>query len=796
MDTKKRLKWIRSMTGNSTNVNKVEASEDIINKHLFNLPNYKGIFVDVDNNWETESNSRILRRWLHTHIFLSDFTRAYYETGDEKYFFESFSILESWFKTFPIEKRNEVDELAYHDEGTARRLLFWFKYYNQFFDLFSNEQIQLLNSKIDETAELLTQKDFYAGSNNHGLFQDMSLIAYSLYKYEDFEGSTIFKKSLSRIENYFKEVFSKEGIHKEHAPSYHVLLIYSLKQILEALKSADIKDGKLNLLSDIYRKGENYIVNVVMPDYKLPNISDSSVINMSTRGQYKNLYSSEAFKFITSYGKEGKAPTSLINVYPDTGYLIARNKWEEKATYFLFLASYHMHYHKHTDDLSFILYKNGPIFIDAGPHSYNYKDPYTRYAYSQFAHSTMIVNNHSLPRTDFKFDHVYIANHSIKEGEQQFSVTGVNSRYENVKHIRDINGNFKNEEFIIKDTIISDERNQYKILYQINGDLQLVKHGHIFSIFKNNSKIAELEVTNYFGLDYVNMYVITEQEWPQIMGYQFPKSETKAAANTLVIESYNSDYDNVFIESKINLKNFKITGSATFDRRDKVKVKGDVSYVYEDYGHKKMAVIFSPTNKKYKYPIESYDELFDEKGYNLLYIKDDQFVTGSSFVKGKSNSTIENDIIDIISIHINKYNFSPEDVLLFGKSKAGFAALYYGLKNNFRNIIAITPLTKIGDYYSRHEMYHDVLRHLSNGAAEGDKEFVNNLLFNIDLDGFSKMNNVYIGIGEKDYNKKKHITPLLEFLKKDNISFEYEEFKDIEHKDTMKVLPEYLFKIL
>src|SRR5699024_5673389 len=131
----------------------------------------------------------------------------------QKYFTESFKLLESWFKQFPITDMDEIDPLAYHDEGTAIRLLFWFKYYNAFQDLMSSEQIELFEEKVDEIGDLLYQDDFYAGLNNHGMFQDMGLIAYTLFKFEEFPENRIFNKAMDRLVTYFKEVFTSEGIH-------------------------------------------------------------------------------------------------------------------------------------------------------------------------------------------------------------------------------------------------------------------------------------------------------------------------------------------------------------------------------------------------------------------------------------------------------------------------------------------------------------------------------------------------------------------------------------------------------
>src|SRR5699024_7434717 len=150
------------------------------------------------------------------------------------------------------------------------------KYYNQFYDLFQPEQISILENKIEETVSLLNSDEFYAGLNNHGMFQDMSLLAYSFYKYEDFSESETFNKALERIYIYFNEVFTSEGVHKEHAPSYHVLLLHSLKQIIASLSLADYSDYRTDCLKDIFQKGEIYTINITMPDFKLPNISDST----------------------------------------------------------------------------------------------------------------------------------------------------------------------------------------------------------------------------------------------------------------------------------------------------------------------------------------------------------------------------------------------------------------------------------------------------------------------------------------------------------------------------------------
>src|SRR5699024_3000993 len=152
-------------------------------------------------------------------------------------------------------------------------------------------------------------------------------------------------------------------------------------------------------------------------------------------------------------------------------------------------------YHKHSDDLSFILYDGGDLFVDSGPNGYDYDSPLTKYAYSSFAHSSLIVNKTRLPRNDRKFDSVGISEAVFDDNGDTFTVTGFNERYENTKHIRTIQGNHNSKSFIVQDTIESSNRNEYKILYQLSSKVSARINGNIVSIFSvlNGEKKAEIE---------------------------------------------------------------------------------------------------------------------------------------------------------------------------------------------------------------------------------------------------------------------------------------------------------------
>lgn len=784
---KKRLQWIYPMADSSSTSHKIESCNKIMKDSIFEIGSFKDVFVDIENSWETKEESRILRRELHTNYFLEDFAHAYIETENKEYLDYSLYLLKDWIEKFPVNKIDEVDTLAYHDEGTAIRLLFWLKYYYKVFEGLSIEDKEFLDTNIIKQSKVLTNERFYSGVNNHGMFQDIAIIAYTIFDDERFYENDLFKVSLQRITQYFEEVFTSEGVHKEHAPSYHILVLHNLKHVILALRNANYKDDKVDFLEGIYKKGEEYIINVTMPNFKLPKISDSTETDMTKTVRYRKLFDTEEYKYVTSGGKEGRETAGGIFAYPESGYFIVKDGWEKSSSYLLFLASYHMHYHKHTDDLSFILYKDRPIFIDSGPHSYNYKDELTQYGYSGFAHSTLILNNTSLPRTDFKFKDVFIKSHSINGNE--FSVTGVNKRFQNVVHKRTISGEINEDIYKLEDVMESNNRNQYKLLFQINGDLDLYKHDKIISIFSKNTKVAELELVETSGCDSVNINIVSQQKFPNIMGYEFPRKELVKPSKVVVIEAYNNN-NLTNVKTEIRLKDFKLRGGSTYKYKLEETNHGDINYLYRHFNHNKLAVIFSGTDNLLNYPTEHrFDEL--SKKYNLLIIKDNQFLAGSSFIKGKSNSSIESDIIEVIEKHINNGN-NKEETITIGKSKGGFAALYYGIKLGI-NTYTVSPLTQIGDYYSRYEKYDSVMQHLSGGNDVGDKIYLNNQLFTLD---FSNKMKVFIGIGEKDYHFNKHINPLKELLDANDILNNIEIYEGIEFKNTDEFIEDFLKKYL
>ena len=74
--------------------------------------------------------------------------------------------------------RGYEDIAPYHDETTALRQSNWIVFYVSVLPAYGEERLADMKRVIDKTADLLAKDSFYAGVNNHGMYQDFALILY------------------------------------------------------------------------------------------------------------------------------------------------------------------------------------------------------------------------------------------------------------------------------------------------------------------------------------------------------------------------------------------------------------------------------------------------------------------------------------------------------------------------------------------------------------------------------------------------------------------------------------------
>lgn len=289
-----------------------------------------------------------------------------------------------------------------------------------------------------------------------------------------------------------------------------------------------------------------YQIWVIKPDGTFPLIGDTFSKDKPSKELWED---NQNYLYALTSGVSGLAPEGNASVFRNAGYAIFRDDWSNgvNSTYIHFTAAYHTSYHKHSDDLSIWIYAKGhDIVTEAGPYGYQYDLPYTQYAYSSYAHNTLIVNNQGLPRVDGKFGKTYISEYDL--GDKISSVTGVNKRYENVTHIRKLEYNRETNVILVKDRITSNKKNNYKILWNFAPNVEplpIKGEKNQYSLLINGEEIMTLKINSK---DIVNIQIVKGQKHPCYLGWNFTELENPIPIYTMVIEvdAANAEIESIF----------------------------------------------------------------------------------------------------------------------------------------------------------------------------------------------------------------------------------------------------------
>lgn len=157
------------------------------------------------------------------------------------------------------------------------------------------------------------------------------------------------------------------------------------------------------------------------------------------------------------------------------------------------------------------------------------------------------------------------------------------------------------------------------------------------------------------------------------------------------------------------------------------------------------------------------------KGH-VLWIKDDFDDLCSYYLCKHMDFSIEEAVINLIYKKLDELRLGFDECTLAGFSKGGTAALYFGIKYNFKNIISTVPRFKIGSFVSSSRK--TVASHMMGDVNENNITILDNLLED-EISADNNLNrNIYLFSSEADIQYKTEIKPNLHrFDKYNNFNF-------------------------
>lgn len=355
--------------------------EEIAKARLLNGFSMNGISISLNQppEWESiKSQSRNFRYKMHSWVFLDVLLRADEVSESDEFLMNALKISEDWVERFVIE--GDSDEFAWYDMAVGQRATKLPYLISRMIEIDYKLETIL---KFLIAAELhmleLSQEERIATHSNHGLFQIAGLLAISknLAWLRNAQASTI--NGISILNKMLEEHFTKDGLHKEHSPEYHLFMINHLSSLVD---SGWIEENsEIAELTDKVRKAAMWMQS---PDGKIIAMGDSK----------NNLPIGERWHDAPEF------PDGLM--FFETGGLVIHNSQKE-STQLVFSSQFHSRQHKHADDNNVLYYANGnQILVDSGTYTYQYDLPERIYCESTRAHNTVEINSNNFSR--FKKD--------------------------------------------------------------------------------------------------------------------------------------------------------------------------------------------------------------------------------------------------------------------------------------------------------------------------------------------------------------------------------------------------------
>lgn len=259
---------------------------------------------------------------------------------------------------------------------------------------------------------LLSRDDFFRADHNHGFYQALGeLAAIRRFRNEQLFGGRE-EAALRRVERAIDQQFLASGIHREHSPEYHFMVMGSL---IGARASGLVdSDGLRSRIAAI----EAAMQWLIQPNGCLLTFGDSSPRDFRIGEYYPDRFQDPNLRYHLSRGQLGNPPSAGILALPEEGYAIARSGFsaipDRNWWYLAQIAAFHSRAHKHADDLSFVWSDRGvEILTDPGRYAYGaktdpssdlaqqgfwYSDPKRIYVESTRAHNTVEIDGRSYDR--------------------------------------------------------------------------------------------------------------------------------------------------------------------------------------------------------------------------------------------------------------------------------------------------------------------------------------------------------------------------------------------------------------
>lgn len=340
---------------------------------------------------------------LNRHFHFRDLSRAYWETGDERFAEALVEQWLDWIRSCPrplLSSGNRGPACTWQTLTTGIRLeSTWPEAFYRVLGskAMTDSAIVTIMKSIYEQAEHLVR---WPSGGNWLTEESIGLYTAGML-FPEFRRAKEWRRiAIERLYRQVDEEVYPDGMEYELAPGYNC---WVLRNYLNLLERAELNGLEGEIPPDFKSKLEkmfNYLLYASTPQRQLPGLNDSHPVDV--RGLllagYELFPHREDFLFVATDGREGRPPEETSHAFPYSGHYIMRSGWERDALYLLFDSGPFGAGHQHEDKLHFVLHAYGRrLVLDAGNYKYD-RSKWRRYIVSTAAHNTVMVDGHGQNR--------------------------------------------------------------------------------------------------------------------------------------------------------------------------------------------------------------------------------------------------------------------------------------------------------------------------------------------------------------------------------------------------------------
>ncbi|MFJ5777859.1 hypothetical protein [Streptomyces sp. NPDC093094] len=204
--------------------------------------------------------------------------------------------------------------------------------------------------------------------------------------------------------------------------------------------------------------------------------------------------------------------------------------------------------------------------------------------------------------------------------------------------------------------------------------------------------------------------------------------------------------------------------------------------------HRHLLVVFSSVGSKY-----GFGGALDSVKCNVLRIRDHFDGAASYYVARDMDFSVSDSVQELIQDFMRRLRVSRDEVTLLGASKGGSAALYYGLKYDYKNIVASTPQYFLGSYSKGHGQLGDAV--LGEGQPDENVAVMDAVMKDVIEKDKDLGRNIYVVSSPGDYQYEQEVAHYLPALRAyENFNFLFVESPTVRRHDEVvrQALPSIL----